>query len=220
MGPVCDFPDNVDCTNGYSTTDRNPTGPTIKPTTPITPTASITPTAPTTPTTETTAKPTTIQTTPTEAPGCLTDDDCENDEWCDTSVTPGECKPGCRTSNDCTAMSCSECVNHQCVDPECCTSDDCEAVTDMVCSVCNIDTCSQPECCADDDCPVSNLFVVILSYYLIFLMRVTSVKMRNVFQKENVTPCDPVTVLMESVTFQATTTVSIVIWTPMSVSQV
>merc|ERR1711892_588197 len=48
---------------------------------------------------------------------------------------------------------------------------------------------------------------------------VTSVKMRNVFQKENVTPCDPVTVLMESVTFQATTTVSIVIWTPMSVSQ-
>jgi len=147
MGPVCDYPANVDCTNGYSTTDRNPTGPTIKPTTPATPTPA-TPTAPTTPTTETT----TIQTTPTEAPGCLTDDDCESDEWCDTSVTPGECKPGCRTSDDCTAMSCSECVNHQCVDPECCTSDDCEAVTDMVCSVCNIDTCSQPECCADDDC--------------------------------------------------------------------
>lgn len=123
LGPVCDFPDNVNCTNGYSTSTKYP---------PV---------------------PTTTTTTTTEDPGCHTDDDCPSDQWCDTSVDPGECKPGCRTSNDCTAMSCSECVNHQCVDPECCADDDCEAVTNMFCSVCQVDTCSQPECCADDDCP-------------------------------------------------------------------
>jgi len=120
QGPVCDFPDNVNCTNGYSTVTHYPTQPTHP--------------------------------TPTTDPGCHTDDDCPSDMWCDTSVNPGECKPGCRTNADCTEMSCSECINHQCVNPECCTNDDCEEVTNMFCSVCNVDTCSRPECCEDDDC--------------------------------------------------------------------
>ena len=96
-GPVCDWPDNVNCTNGYT----KPPGPT------------------------TTTIPTTTTTPTTPDPGCKTDDDCLDDQWCDTSVKPGECKPGCRTSDDCTAMSCSMCVEHQCEDPECCSNDDC-----------------------------------------------------------------------------------------------
>jgi len=99
VGPVCDFPDNVNCTNGYSTSNRVPT------------------------------TTTTTTTTTTHPEGY-----CESDA-------------------DCTGSSCSHCVNNQCVDPECCTSDDCADVTDMVCSVCDMETCSMPECCADEDCP-------------------------------------------------------------------
>merc|ERR1712002_632893 len=98
VGPVCDFPDHVNCTNGYSTSNRIPTT--------------------TTPKTTTTTHP---------------EGYCESDA-------------------DCTGSSCSHCVNNQCVDPECCTSDDCADVTDMVCSVCDMETCSMPECCVDSDC--------------------------------------------------------------------
>jgi len=78
-GPVCDFPDNVNCTNGYSTNSKYPTNPT-QPATPSTP------------------KPT----DPTHGPGY-----CESD-------------------GDCTGMTCSQCLNNQCFDPECCTDEDCE----------------------------------------------------------------------------------------------
>jgi len=74
-GPVCDFPDKVNCTNGYSTNSKYPTNPT-QPTHP--------PTEP-----------------PTHGPGY-----CESD-------------------GDCDGMSCSQCLNNMCFDPECCTDEDC-----------------------------------------------------------------------------------------------
>ena len=97
VGPVCDFPDNVNCTNGYTTDTNYPTHPTVP-----------------------------------------------------TTTTP---EGYCKSDADCTGSSCSHCVNHACVDPECCTDDECGDITNMVCSVCDMETCSQPECCADADCP-------------------------------------------------------------------
>jgi len=97
VGPVCDYPDNVNCTNGYTTDTNYPTHPTVP-----------------------------------------------------TTTTP---EGYCKSDADCTGSSCSHCVNHMCVDPECCTDDDCGDITNMVCSVCDMETCSQPECCADADCP-------------------------------------------------------------------
>jgi len=106
-----------DCVDGSCpTTTTKPPGPT---------TTTTPPTTTTTPPTTTTTPATTTTTPTTPDPGCKTDDDCLDDQWCDTSVKPGECKPGCRTSDDCTAMSCSMCVEHQCEDPECCSNDDC-----------------------------------------------------------------------------------------------
>ena len=113
----------------------------------------------TTPTTAPQTTTTTTPTTTTEDPGCITDDDCAEEEWCDTTVFPGECKPGCRDDSGCTAMVCSSCEDHVCHDPECCSDQDCPDLTNLVCSTCSslANTCSNPECCLDTDCPVSQL---------------------------------------------------------------
>ena len=105
-------------------------------------------------TTPTTTTPTT---TTTEDPGCITDDDCADNEWCDTTVFPGECKLGCRDDTGCTGMVCSTCEDHVCHDPQCCADQDCPDLTNMICSTCSIsNTCTNPECCLDTDCPVSS----------------------------------------------------------------
>ena len=92
--------------------------------------------------------------TPTTDPGCITDDDCPEDQWCDVTVFPGECKPGCRDDSGCTATDCSSCEAHVCHDPDCCSDQDCSDLTDLVCSTCSTtNTCSLPECCLDTDCP-------------------------------------------------------------------
>eukprot|EP00092_Neocalanus_flemingeri_P014933 GFUD01016128.1.p1 GENE.GFUD01016128.1~~GFUD01016128.1.p1 ORF type:complete len:296 (-),score=72.25 GFUD01016128.1:158-931(-) len=68
------------------------------------------------------------------------------------SVDPGECKPGCRTSDDCTAMTCSQCEDHQCADPECCSDDDCPAGY-----ICEDNACvPEPECDAEKPCGGAN----------------------------------------------------------------
>ena len=107
--------------------------------------------------------PTTTPTTTTEDPGCITDDDCEDNEWCDTTVFPGECKLGCRDDSGCTGMVCSTCQDHVCHDPQCCSDQDCPDLTDLVCSTCSLsNTCSNPECCLDTDCPVSSCSAAVL----------------------------------------------------------
>jgi len=128
LGPVCDWPDVVEC---VGSTAR----PTTSTTTPL-PTTTVTTTTPTT----------------TPDPGCITDDDCEDNEWCDTSGFPGVCRIGCRDDSGCTATSCSTCVDHVCHDPECCDDGDCPDVTDLICSICSANLCSRPECCVDEDC--------------------------------------------------------------------
>jgi len=95
-----------------------------------------------------TQRPTTSTTTPD--PGCITDDDCQDNEWCDTSGFPGVCRIGCRDDSGCSATSCSTCVEHVCHDPECCGDSDCSGTS---CSTCGADQmCHDPECCGDSDC--------------------------------------------------------------------
>ena len=55
-------------------------------------------------------------------PGCTSDTSCPTDEYCDTSEH--QCKEGCRGGNNC--GTCGECVNHICMEPECCQDSDCE----------------------------------------------------------------------------------------------
>jgi len=97
---------------------------------------------------------------------------CEHCEDWQTCVD-GECA-GCRTGDDCTGMTCSTCDNNICVDPECCSNDDCptgycsdagtcegecsddtdcQSLLSMDCSECIQHVCSDPECCFDIDCP-------------------------------------------------------------------
>ena len=162
VGPVCDYPDNVNCTNGYTTDTNYPTHPTVP-----------------------------------------------------TTTTP---EGYCKSDADCTGSSCSHCVNHMCVDPECCTDDDCGDITNMVCSVCDMETCSQPECCVDDDCPVNQIYFNI--FYLVLIRMDISVRMRNVWRKENVMLTVRVKMQMQSVISQTITTVNGVMWMQKSVSQV
>ena len=162
VGPVCDFPDNVNCTNGYTTDTNYPTHPTVP-----------------------------------------------------TTTTP---EGYCKSDADCTGSSCSHCVNHACVDPECCTDDECGDITNMVCSVCSMDTCSRPECCVDEDCPVIKICVNI--YCSLSIRMDMFAKMRNVWRKENVTLTVRVKMQMQSVISQTITTVNGVTWMRKSVSQV
>ena len=129
LGPVCDWPyaDGIMCFTD-TTTSHPPTSTT----------------------------PSTTPRTTTEDPGCITDDDCADTEWCDTTVFPGECKLGCRDDSGCSGMVCSTCEDHVCHDPQCCSDQDCPDLTNLVCSTCSLsNTCSNPECCLDTDCPVS-----------------------------------------------------------------
>ena len=78
-----------------------------------------------------------------------------------------------RDNSDCTAMVCSTCENHQCIDPECCIDADCLATQfcddnkckdgcnedsdcsmNGVCATCNMAShqCTEPECCSDSNC--------------------------------------------------------------------
>ena len=78
-----------------------------------------------------------------------------------------------RDNSDCTAMVCSTCENHQCVDPECCNDADClntqfcednkckdgcnedsDCSMNGECATCNMNShqCSDPECCNDSNC--------------------------------------------------------------------
>jgi len=96
--------------------------------------------------------PTTTTSTTTPDPGCITDEDCLDNEWCDTSGFPGICRIGCRDDDGCTATSCSTCEDHVCHDPECCVDNDCPGSS---CSTCENNMCHDPECCVDNDCPGS-----------------------------------------------------------------
>eukprot|EP00088_Acartia_fossae_P015768 TRINITY_DN1872_c0_g1_i3.p1 TRINITY_DN1872_c0_g1~~TRINITY_DN1872_c0_g1_i3.p1 ORF type:complete len:575 (+),score=73.51 TRINITY_DN1872_c0_g1_i3:154-1878(+) len=101
-----------------------------------------------------------------EEPECCTNEDCQG-AICDNGV----CK-GCASDNDCTNTACSTCMNHACHDPECCVDEDCNGneycdtdngvcvegcrdnsdCTAMVCSTCENHQCVDPECCIDADC--------------------------------------------------------------------
>merc|ERR1711976_574120 len=105
-GPVCDWPNGVDC----ATSTPKPTNvPTTEPKT-----------------TTTTPKPTT-----TPEGFCLVDDDCSNTPC--SSCENQQCyDPECCEDANCpliTEMSCSVCTKPEltCTDPECCTDSDCEA---------------------------------------------------------------------------------------------
>merc|ERR1719348_611684 len=138
MGPVCDFPINVDCENHIPcpSCDDCPHDWQICD--------------------ESTGCKCT--------PECQVDPDCPTDQYCDSE---GVCQDGCRAAENCLATACSDCINHQCVDPNCCDDDDCpngvclngECVECVVdgdcggCATCVANQCLAPECCDDDDCP-------------------------------------------------------------------
>jgi len=146
-GPVCDWPDNVNCTNHYPCTeDGDCTG-------------------------------TWCSTCVAEVcvdPECCADMDCPPGQIClDGACKPDDCTGECCSNSDCSGTACSTCENNACVDPECCSDDDCPdgqcingscvacqdeccSNTDCTatdCSTCVANACVDPECCSDDDCP-------------------------------------------------------------------
>jgi len=141
LGPVCDYPDNVNCSNHIPC-----------------------------PACDTCAFDWQICDEGTNcvcSPECREDPDCADDQYCDPD---GVCQLGCRSSEGCTATTCSECLDHQCVDPGCCADEDCpdgvclngECVSCIVdddcntnggCATCVANECVVPSCCTDDDCP-------------------------------------------------------------------
>jgi len=168
-GPVCDWPNGVDCTTSTPKPTNVPT------TDPITTTKS---------TTTTTKAPTT---TTTPEGFCLADEDCSNTP-CSSCENQQCVDPECCEDANCpliTEMSCSVCTVPQltCTDPECCTDSDCEAgfvCQDQVCvlegecdaqrpcegadEICNLpghencqycsnDLTCENGCGADDNCP-------------------------------------------------------------------
>jgi len=77
-------------------------------------------------------------------PSCCTNDDCPTG-YCQPD---GTCAGECDEDSDCNATSCSTCnSDYSCVDPECCENGDCEPW-----QTCEDGTCG-PECTEDEQCP-------------------------------------------------------------------
>jgi len=170
LGPACDWPSTIECTNGWETTS-----------------------------TSTTTTTTTLPSCPLPCqhwqngacqPECCEDEDCPDDkplcnadgacqlgcrdhqdcqdwngecpscQWCDKpgNVEIGQCKPGCITDDQCAGNE--HCDNHECIacplpcqtwengecGPECCEDDDC---TD---GLCNNGICELGDCRSGSDC--------------------------------------------------------------------
>lgn len=172
VGPVCDWPDRVNCTNDNPCTDDCcsaadcPGGVCIDGscvlTTPGSPTSSpltttILTTRPVTTTTEqmststtrtTTHKPTTGTTTTSDCPTeCCSDEECEVGYCSDA----GQCEGDCSSDGDCSGTICSVCENFLCRDPNCCRDEDCPDGT------CQDGDCVHGECSEEKPCQGADL---------------------------------------------------------------
>jgi len=172
VGPVCDWPDKVNCTNDNPCTDDCcsaadcPGGVCIDGscvlTTPGSPTSSpltttILTTRPVTTTTEemsssttrtTTHKPTTGTTTTSDCPTeCCSDEECEVGYCSDA----GQCEGDCSSDGDCSGTICSVCENFLCRDPNCCRDEDCPDGT------CQDGDCVHGECSEEKPCQGADL---------------------------------------------------------------
>lgn len=99
---------------------------------------------------------------------CILCEDCPD---CPEPCLDGGIKCVCKEGSSCinnNSRPCGTCTNHVCIEPECCTDEDCNGAkcidgkcgecvvnadcTEMACSTCESGSCNNPECCTDDDC--------------------------------------------------------------------
>jgi len=79
--------------------------------------------------------------------GCSADADCGANEWCNG----GDCVPGC--SDDSACAGCGKCVDHACVDPECCHEQGNSGCNDPSKPICSEDNVCIEGCLRNKHCP-------------------------------------------------------------------